>query len=1117
MATKSNDKDQEAAIGSLQNTVVTAGAGSGKTTVLVNRFVRLLETQDASIDEILTLTFTNKAAAEMYERIYKALLAAENPRLKQALLDFHKAQISTIDSFSAQVARASAARFGLPPDFIIDEEAAGRLAGETALDFYLAHARRPSVEAIVGRSGLDGLCSAMLSRMAVSYLTLAEEADFPGLLRRQYAFIEEAMPARLAALEAVCAALRSPDFAAYKTIEVNRDALARLEDLGELVREGKWTEVRERLTALALKKPGGKASETTQLLKDLIDEERIAALALDQLAQAFVERDLKTDFYELLGEFQTMYHERKRAAGLVSFMDVARMAVVALRENRPLREYYKARFRFIMIDEFQDNNHVQKELLYLLAEKRSLALASIPGPDELEPDKLFFVGDEKQSIYGFRGAEVDVFKALQTEVEEHGGRVVHLAKNYRSRPGLIAFFNRVFARVMDRPEHDFEAGFEALQPAVAPGVTLPTVTLLYKNATGVRADDAAEEPADDGETEFSRADSEAFAIASFIRDAVEAGSLPIETDGLTRPAGYADFALLLRSTGNQMTFERMFRHLGVPYETQSVRSLFIEPPVNDIYALLQCALHPEDRTAYATLLRSPLAGVSDAALLTVLAAESAPFAAIDLPADDAAQYERGREAYEAVRSRIDLVPVSRLVFFAWYELGYRYFILRTPSAAMYLEYYDYLYALALRADTEGQTLDRFLSWVRGNLGQFEKLEDFELARSGNAGVRIMTIHKAKGLQFPVVVGADLGNRGHSRARSAPIHFSRRFGPVVSLGEGSFLADLSAEEEEAREEAELKRLFYVALTRAQHHLVLSGVYRGPGGERPKDFLSLLFRALELDPDNPDRFGASEYEGRVRPIPDLFAGEFHRRSKKSGGRDLAALEKKYRAAPGTTRRWRCVDWSVTELNDLYKKSFPEKEYERRARELPATAADRHLTTDEARARWGTLAHRVMHDKLLGRYDASLLPAALHSGFGEGAFDALRTEAERVADVFLASSWGERFARAAEKETEFPFLFRYVFRQDEYFIRGDIDLYFIEGDRAWLLDFKTDRSLNPIEYEVQLGIYSAALASLHGQSVSASLYSLRSGETIELPDGFDLARVFERIGTALLPVEF
>src|SRR4030042_1802153 len=148
------DPDQQMAVTSPHNTVVTAGAGSGKTTVLAARFLHLLKSRDVAIDAVLALTFTNKAAAEMYTRIYRELLSSPDKKLQAALLDFHQAHIATLDSFSSRIVRADAVRFGLAEDFAIQDEELDQLADRTALEFYLDFADRPSLKALVRRHGL---------------------------------------------------------------------------------------------------------------------------------------------------------------------------------------------------------------------------------------------------------------------------------------------------------------------------------------------------------------------------------------------------------------------------------------------------------------------------------------------------------------------------------------------------------------------------------------------------------------------------------------------------------------------------------------------------------------------------------------------------------------------------------------------------------------------------------------------------------------------------------------------------------------------------------------------------------------------------------------------------
>ncbi|HEQ71670.1 MAG TPA: hypothetical protein ENN69_04200, partial [Spirochaetia bacterium] len=519
------DADQLAAINSTVNTVVTAGAGSGKTSVLAARFIRLLRTHDISVDQILTLTFTNKAAAEMHERIHQALQRETDPRLVKESTQFHKAQISTIDSFCAQIARNSSSLFGLAPDFSIDEDALTRLIDELAFDTALTHAQRPGARALTARYGFHGLADGLLARVGSHYLSLAEEIDFPTLLARQYDALLAARPLHCRAFTDAAQTLYADYRERFKTVADNAGPLSRAGTLSELFAAGRFTDIRALLDALTFRKPGGRSSADGEIVKGLIDRLREEQQHLASIVTAYEEEEFIRDLFDLLALFQRELAVRKRMRKLVSFQDVARMAVKALQVNLPLRRYYKRRYRFIMIDEFQDNNHLQKELLSLLAERGDLELPRVPGPSELEPDKLFFVGDEKQSIYGFRGAQVDIFKALKKELKDHGGRALSFRNNYRSRPGLIEFYNRLFAGVMHSPSLPFEAEFEPLSACLPAGKIRPQIRLFYKPVADTDAD----------EEDLSAVEAEALTVASFLRDAVEKEQLMIEDHGAVRP------------------------------------------------------------------------------------------------------------------------------------------------------------------------------------------------------------------------------------------------------------------------------------------------------------------------------------------------------------------------------------------------------------------------------------------------------------------------------------------------------------------------------------------------------------------------------------------------------
>jgi ATP-dependent exoDNAse (exonuclease V) beta subunit len=254
-----------------------------------------------------------------------------------------------------------------------------------------------------------------------------------------------------------------------------------------------------------------------------------------------------------------------------------------------------------MIDEFQDDNELQKRLLFLIA--------SEPGDldrPSLAPDKLFFVGDEKQSIYLFRGADVSVFRRLSGEL---GTEAIPLSRNFRSEPVIIDMINAIFPSVMapsnpDNGREDFEASFERLDTRESTSGVTPRFVYLelpYRDARGAR--DAFRDAAE----------CEAWEVAHLVRDAVEGGSLLVADRGTgkARKARYEDFAILLRSTSKQVHFEKYLRLFGVPYGSENACGLFSEAVACDLYYALRLALYPDDRNALAAYLRSPFAGLSD--------------------------------------------------------------------------------------------------------------------------------------------------------------------------------------------------------------------------------------------------------------------------------------------------------------------------------------------------------------------------------------------------------------------------------------------------------------------------------------------------------------------------
>ncbi len=1091
------DRAQQEAITVDRNAVVMAGAGSGKTTVLAERFFWLLENKQVRIDQILTLTFTQKAAAEMYEKIYNRLKETENKKVLEQLKDFDKAQISTLDSFCSQIARNSSEMFGIAPDYNCDEERLYRLAAAESLEFILARIDSEALKELIERHGFERILNDFFTDIAFHRFHPAVRLDFERMYDLQIRELKNEL-SRQGETWADGAKELSALEPRVNSIRQNQERLEAFGGPGALIEEERYRDLVDRLAEFRLTKPGGRPAPDIQLMKEAVDKLRSAVHDLSIIAQTLARADSLREIFNLLDQFQDLFNARKRNLGLFSFQDIAEMSIQALIRNKPLRQFYKNKFRYIMIDEFQDNNRLQKDLLYLLAEKKELCGLGIPEAGELEGDKLFFVGDEKQSIYRFRGADVSVFKSLNGELIREGGRAIELNVNYRSVPGLISFYNRLFHRVMSNAGRPYEARFQELKPAglkndSSRAPLKPEILIFYKPFN------------EGGENAFSNEESEAYTVAEYLSGTVKSERLTVIEEGNSRPAEFDDITVLMRSTSNQIHYERMFRLFGIPYSTQNVRSLFLEAPINDFYFLFQLAVYPEDRSAYAGLLRSPFVNVSDTALIRILLsqahlANSAPFERIDrqdFSEEDRMKLEKGRELFQFVREKIDRVSISELIHHLWYKTGYRYFVLKDPRYHNYLEYYDYFIKLAEKADRNGESLAVFLDFLRENLGTYEKIEDLEILKPRVRGVQLMTIHKAKGLEFPIVVLADTGNRGRTGG-SKPYYVSEEFGLTVNLGDDNYFDRLGKEEEESREIAESKRLLYVALTRAKSHLIISGAHNRQNQKTLKAHLNMILDGLELD--------------SIKIIEDLTEEELAgHRSRYDESRTQEAFDL-YRKAEVIRREYGKNDFSVTELSALLVKS--REEGAGKAVTLPALPVDKTLKGKNLENNFGSLTHLVIARKL-----QDLTPPVQDSDWlkldiPEAYREPLLESALKLAETFFSSPLGRLALGADRLETEYPFLYLRESKNGRRYISGRIDLTFENEDRLTLIDFKTDLVYRDDAYTIQLWLYRRALEELTNKEISCYLFLLRSGQAVPPvlteQEGMDLESSLERILT-------
>ena len=1041
------DTDQRAAIAASTNAVVSAGAGSGKTSVLTRRYLRLVTEERMRVGEILALTFTRKAAAEMYERIYRALLEqTDDAFVREQLADFDSAVISTLDSFCSGIARNGCARFGVPATFTIDERSLEAMAGQLALAFLTEHAAHPVVADLIRLNTFGSLWKDGLARLAVDHFSVADDRDLSSYLPAQRRFLVDEHARLAASLRRALEAIAALDPEGPKCI---RDAQAIVDalDLDRVLAEPTEVEgapeTADRIAgelAAVDRMPrtwGGSKHPDVPLYKEYLNEAQELAARFVVATYTLARWDDAERLTELLERFRERVVSEKRRLALLSYHDVTRLAIRTLTEDTALRSFYKERFGAVMIDEFQDNNDEQKELLYLVAERADITTPGVPPASALDPGKLFFVGDEKQSIYRFRGADVSVFRTLATElaptvssapgsVPAQAGAVgtagadLRLGANYRSEPGLIRFFNELFPLVFADPQHDYEARFEPLRSREpTPGIT-PRVE-LWRLEQGENPDTLF----------LDDTDAEAYHIASWIRSAVDERALHVRAeDGGVRPVGYADVAILMRSSSNQIRLERMLRLFGIPYVSQAARSLFLEAPVNDIYQALQLVLYPNDRVAFAGYLRSPLVGLSDEGIVRQLLFEEELLGEVaGHSADDEARIALARERYEELCALADSRPITELLHAIWYDWGYRYHLLRREQYVPYLEYYDLFWELAHSFEADG--LAAFVDEVRSHMGRNEKLDELEIIRGEADGVQIMTIHKSKGLEFPVVIVANAGNRGRNDSVSAePFYWSSTLGLAFNTGvlppggvrekAANYLYTHELDERTAQDRAELKRLLYVAATRAESHLVFSGIAR----EDARSLMGILAHAFDTAREALE--GADDLVVSERDLEPVPAEEERQARRSEARRDIGTLAAAYAATPVVDRAFPRVEWTATALNAVAREAAGTAEGPRGA-PGGASAGVRALAVDTAieehglAALFGSYCHYCIEhgDELpdTGAPDPRGLPAAVRvpERVPQREREAFYRDGADLARGFLASAAAARLADAQSVEHE------------------------------------------------------------------------------------------------------
>ncbi len=800
-----------------------AGAGSGKTAVLVERLVRAVVEDGVGVSQILAITFTDKAAAELRERVRTALRDAGE---RQAAGVVDTAWISTIDAFCARLLRLHPLEAGLDPEFaVLDERAAAPLRQAAFMRALAVSARTETGARLISAYGPGRLRSAV---SAIYTELRTRGAAVPAL---------PPPPAPPAPLDVRSSAMRVQALAAAAQLELGavRSPGRRVQDAIELLRG-----VSEGLASAELL-PGQLArirlgTGASALRTEACERYRMALAELEALSTAVAVTDVHEAFDALLSLYGGQYAQLKRERAAVDFADLELLARDLLASGE-LGARYRERFVRVMVDELQDTNQLQLELVDLVA-----------GPS------LVMVGDAQQSIYGFRHAQLELFEERGRRLERVGARL-SLLSNFRSRPEILAALNAAFAAVLGDRFRPLRAG-RRTEPAPEP---LVEMILVDRGGAPVESEAGGEQLSAPWRV------AEARALAARIAELIGSGR--------ARPG---EIVVLLRATTGMGIYELAMAAHGVPSYVVGGRGFWSAPQIVELVAHLRALANPRDGEALATVLCSQLCGLSlDGLVLTSADAEE------QLDAGDRERLLDFRRWFEAERVAATWLGAEELIDRALVRRGYEQALAQLPDATRRLANVRKLMALARDWEQEhGSDLRGFVDQLRSRMQLSDGAEESEAPVESEAmdAVRMMTIHRSKGLEFPVVCVADLGRQAQTRA--APIVIVGQDGHSLGVrlmhpGYGGSVAALDYDalraQALAHELDEERRLFYVAMTRARERLVISGAPRFDGWERSNGQAPVGWVAQAFVPDIAARAAAAAAAaaGGGAPAPFLTA--------------------------------------------------------------------------------------------------------------------------------------------------------------------------------------------------------------------------------------------------------
>lgn len=1112
MSVKWTQNQQKAIDSSGSNILVSAAAGSGKTAVLVQRVIRMITAENpVRLDRILMVTFTNAAAAEMRTRIYKAITECierdpENKLLHDQLALLSQAQITTIHAFCQNLLRDNFYKADVSPDFtVIDETDAARLIKECAEEVTEnAYADYPEqTERLAGCYGgrfddekIKGLISSLYKFIQckpepekwLSSLPKMYKNGFGGSVWQR--FLSDC--AKTETLDMLSMYGEAIEIAKTGGVSAYIDFLAAEKNAVAAIMDKKgWDEIFAAVHGMSFDKlprknkdcDGESAKECTALRNKIKKQFSklcglVPATESDLDAEIKKQADLVEAICRMTADFSKLYGEKKRSANTLDFDDMLHFTLERLLGDEECAASLAERFDEILVDEYQDTNAVNIELFTRLSNGKN----------------LFAVGDVKQSIYGFLNARPESFTDMYYSYSEEGneyGMKIPLSNNFRSAENILDFVNCIFEGIMTKRtggvlytgDQRLVYSNKSVQTSLPPEIHI------------------LEEPPADGSM-GSKLENEAFFTAKRILELVEVEK-PLIFDsktGESRPVCYGDIAVLARSVKSDtaVSFVRQLALCGVPVTCDETGSYFMTVEISAVISFLQIIDNPMQDIPMLAVMRSPMFSFTENELAAIrIENKNDSFCRAVLKSEmpKAREFCRVLEGFSELSKTAGLeLLIERIIT----DTGYFSFVGRLPGGERRTENLKLLCRRAGMFEQSGRkSIFEYITYINAMLESGSEYKTAKTAAASDNSVKIMTIHKSKGLEFPCVFLTMCGKRFAFKNNLSDV--PAVFDPDLGIGldyvdmekmiKYPSIPKLAVKKHKLQKEfAEEMRVLYVALTRAKNYLCIVGTASNPY-EKKQQWMSLAKTENNtVNASSPLEWictaAANICDISVHDVQDVMS------APAAVARDKESIEKA--AAPSYNE----IDGRLSYTYKYAASNLPSKasvsELIHRSVK-PSLSEIRLSPEDMTPADKGTIMHFAMQKLDLSRTSYDGICAQVGEMVQTGMLtetEAAAIDCRRLAD-FFASDTGMRIKRSANVKREYSFcvyvpaseLFPDV-PEELILVQGAVDCFFEEDGELVIVDYKTGK---PDQiYQKQLDLYSLCLKKLMKKTVKEAIIS-------------------------------